>query len=53
MKSYVIERDRDSWVLRLFGRQEAMISGPTLELGEVREEWTLEHPDGQREKTDW
>ena len=30
-KSYVIERDGGSWVLRLFGRQEAMISGPTLE----------------------
>ena len=28
---YVIERDGDSWVLRLFGREDAMISGPTLE----------------------
>ena len=28
---YVIERDGESWVLRLFGRQEALISGPTLE----------------------
>ena len=31
MKSYGIDRDPDSWVLRLFGRQDAMISGPTLE----------------------
>ena len=31
MKSYVIERDHDSWVLRPFGRQDAMISGPTVE----------------------
>ena len=26
-----MERDGESWVLRLFGRQDAMISGPTLE----------------------
>ena len=31
MTTYVIERDRESWVLRLLGRQEPMISGPTLE----------------------
>ncbi len=31
MNSYVIERYDASWVLRLFGRQDAMISGPTLE----------------------
>ena len=31
MIAYVIECDGDSWVLRSFGRQGAMISGPTLE----------------------
>jgi len=31
MKSYVIDRDGESWVLRIFGRQDALISGPTLE----------------------
>ena len=30
-KPYVIEPAGDSWVLGLFGRQDAMISGPTLE----------------------
>ena len=31
MKSYVIERDGEFWVLRMFGRQDALISGPTVE----------------------
>ena len=31
MTAYVIERDRESWFLSLFGRQDAMISGPTRE----------------------
>ena len=31
MKTHVIEREGASWVLRLFGRQDAMISGPTVE----------------------
>ena len=31
MIPYVIDRDRESWVLRLFGRQDALISGPTIE----------------------
>ena len=31
MRSYVIERDDDSWVLRIFGGQDALISGPTVE----------------------
>ena len=68
---YVIERDGESWVLRLFGRQDAMISGPTLKsakeqafelvrqwapcrirvMGEVREEWTLDEPDGEWEES--
>ena len=29
MKSYVIERDREYWVLRRSGRQETLASGPT------------------------
>ena len=31
MNSCVIERDGESWVLRPFGRHDALISGPTLE----------------------
>lgn len=55
MKSYVIERDGSSWVLRMFGRQDALISGPTVESAKeqafefVREEWRLEVADGEWE----
>ena len=31
LNSYIIERDGSSWVLRMFGRQDALISGPTVE----------------------
>ena len=27
----LIERDGESWVLRMFGRQDTLISGPTIE----------------------
>ena len=34
MKSYVIDRLNDAWVLRLSGHEDAMISGPPLESAE-------------------
>ena len=36
MKSYIIERDGESWVLRLPGRQETLASGPTA--GSIKEQ---------------
>lgn len=31
MTTYIIEYYGESWVLRMFGRQDALISGPTVE----------------------